>query len=56
MRLPPYILFENFIDILSLEMASPGNQHCANCTGTLSFRTTTGERRTERATRDVIVK
>jgi len=20
-----------------LEMASPGNQHCANCVGTLSF-------------------
>jgi len=23
--------------ILALEMASPGNQHCANCVGTLSF-------------------
>jgi len=23
---------------LSLEMASPGNQHCVNCIGTLSFR------------------
>ena len=24
-------------NILALEMASPGNQHCANCVGTLSF-------------------
>ena len=23
--------------MLALEMASPGNQHCANCIGTLSF-------------------
>ena len=23
--------------ILALDMASPGNQHCANCIGTLSF-------------------
>ena len=23
--------------ILALEMASPGNQHCANCIGTLLF-------------------
>ena len=35
--LPPYILFEKCIHILALEMASPGNQHCANCIGTLSF-------------------
>jgi len=32
-----YILFEKYIYILALEMASPGNQHCANCIGTLSF-------------------
>jgi len=25
------------IYILALEMASPGNQHCANCIGTLLF-------------------
>ena len=31
----PFILFEN--KILALEMASPENQHCANCIGTLSF-------------------
>jgi len=35
----PYILFEKYIYILALEMASPGNQHCANCIGTLSFPT-----------------
>jgi len=29
-----YILFEKYIYILSLEMAGPGNQHCANCIGT----------------------
>jgi len=32
-----YILFEKYIYILALEMASQGNQHCANYTGTLSF-------------------
>jgi len=32
-----YILFEKCIYILALEMASPGNQHCASCIGTLSF-------------------
>ena len=26
-----------YINILALEMASPGNQHCAICIGTLSF-------------------
>jgi len=31
-------VFEKYIyNILALEMASPGNQHCANCVGTLSF-------------------
>jgi len=30
-------LFEKYIYILSLEMASAGNQRCANCIGTLSF-------------------
>jgi len=29
--------FKKYIFILALEMASPGNQHCANCIGTLSF-------------------
>jgi len=29
--------FQNYIHILALEMAIPGNQHCANCVGTLSF-------------------
>jgi len=33
----PYILFEKYINILALEMASPGNQHRANCIGTFSF-------------------
>jgi len=32
-----YILFEQYIDIFALEMASPANQHCANCIGALSF-------------------
>jgi len=32
----PYILFEIYIYILTLEMTSPGNRHCANCIGTLS--------------------
>jgi len=36
-KLLPCILFENYIYILALEMASPGNRHCANCIGTLSF-------------------
>jgi len=36
-KLFPYILFEKYINILALEMASPGNRHCANCIGTLSF-------------------
>ena len=30
-------LFEKYIYILALEMASPVNQHCASCIGTLSF-------------------
>jgi len=37
MKLLPYILFEKYIYILALEMASPWNQHCANCIGALSF-------------------
>jgi len=38
MKLLPY-LFEKYIYIyiIALEMASPGNQHCASCIGTLSF-------------------
>jgi len=31
-----HILFEKYIYFLALEMANPGNQHCANCIGTLS--------------------
>ena len=36
-KLRPYILFEKYINILAFEMACPGNRHCANCIGTLSF-------------------
>jgi len=32
-----YILFERYLYVLALEMASPWNQHGANCIGTLSF-------------------
>ena len=37
------ILFEKHIYISALEMASPGNRHCANCIGTLSFRVKTAQ-------------
>jgi len=37
MKLLPYVLFEKYIYIIALQMASPGNQHCANCIGTLAF-------------------
>jgi len=33
----PYILFENYIYISALEVASSGKRHSANCIGTLSF-------------------
>jgi len=33
----PHILCEKYIKILELGIASPENQHCANCIGTLSF-------------------
>ena len=33
-----YILFEKYIGILAVEIASPGNQHRASYVGTLSFR------------------
>jgi len=36
-KLLPYILFEKYIYILELKMASPGNGQCSNCIGTLSF-------------------
>ena len=37
-KLLPYILFEKCIYILAkLEKVSPGDHHCANCIGTLSF-------------------
>jgi len=32
-----YYFIEKFIHILALEMTSPGNQHCADCIGTLSY-------------------
>ena len=32
-----YIFVQKYIQLLALEIASPGNQHCANCIGTLSF-------------------
>ena len=38
----PYL--KKNIQILALEIASPGNQHCANCIGTLSFPMETGGR------------
>ena len=35
-KLFPCILFEKYIQIiLALEMASPGNAHCADCNGTV---------------------
>ena len=37
MKLLPYVLFEKYTNILALEMASPGNRHCANCIGALLF-------------------
>ena len=38
-KLLPCILFDKYINILALEMASPGNQHCANCIGSFgSYR------------------
>jgi len=36
-KLLRYILFQKHIHILALEMASPGNRHCANCIGTRSY-------------------
>jgi len=36
-KLLHYILLESYIYISALETASPGNRHCANCIGTLSF-------------------
>jgi len=32
-----HFIRKKYIYILALEMASPGNQHCASCIGTLSF-------------------
>ena len=29
------MLLEEYVNIVALEMAAPGNQHCANCIGTL---------------------
>ena len=36
-----YISFEKYVYILPLEMASPGNRHCAKCIGIVSFRVAT---------------
>ena len=36
-KLLPYILVEKYINFFALEVASPGNQHCVRCIGTLSF-------------------
>ena len=36
-KLLPCILFEKYVNILALELASPGNRHCANCIGFLSL-------------------
>jgi len=36
-KLLRHLLFEKYINILALEMASPGNRHCASCIGALSF-------------------
>jgi len=33
----PKIMINDAINIVALEMASPGNRHCANCIGTVSF-------------------
>jgi len=32
-----YFIWKKHIYILALELASPGNKHCANCIGTLSL-------------------
>jgi len=39
MKLLPWAIFylNKYIYILAVEMASPGNRHCANCIGALSF-------------------
>jgi len=36
-KLLPYVLFEKYIYILALEMASPVNRHCASCIRALSL-------------------
>jgi len=37
-----YIFFEKYVNILALEMASPVNQHCANCIVSYSESLATG--------------
>ena len=32
-----YFIWKKYIYTLAFDIASPGNQHCANCIGTLSF-------------------
>ena len=36
-KLFSYILFQKYINILALEMGSPGNRHCVSCIDALSF-------------------
>ena len=36
-KLLPYILSDKYINIVALEMASPGNRHCASCIGARLF-------------------
>jgi len=40
-----YISVEKYINILAVEMASPGNWHSANCIGAPSFPITAKERK-----------
>jgi len=32
-----YFISKKYVNILTLEIANPGNRHCASCIGTLSF-------------------
>jgi len=36
-KIASVFLFEKYINILALKVASPGNRHCASCIGTLLF-------------------
>jgi len=55
----PYILFEKYVNILALQVASPENRHCANCIGTLSYPMSvviSHYRRTQRMTMSSMLK